>query len=106
MQRLTDDDAVLRRCVGAVFLSDRSRIEKWIILASAAPIAVLANVIRISATAVLYQVGGVELGNRVFHDLAGWFMMPLAVVILWFLLWFLNHALVTPKVEKPLFVKF
>ncbi|MHB8866411.1 MAG: exosortase/archaeosortase family protein [Pirellulaceae bacterium] len=92
-------------CVAAVFLSNRSWIEKLIILASAAPIAVLANVIRIAGTAKLYQVGGVELGNKFFHDLAGWFMMPLAVLLLWALLWMLDHALVIPQTEKPLFVK-
>jgi exosortase len=92
-------------CFGAVFLSDRTWIEKLIILASAAPIAVLANVIRISMTAILYQLGGVDLGNRLFHELAGWFMMPLAVILLWIVLWFLDHALVTPPAKQPLFVK-
>jgi len=92
-------------CFGAVFLSNRTWIEKLIILLCAAPIAVLANVIRISITGVLYQVGGVELGKKVFHDFAGWLMMPLAVVLLWILLWFLDHALVTPPEKRPLYVE-
>jgi exosortase len=92
-------------CFGAVFLSERTWIEKLIILASAAPIAVLANVIRISTTAILYKFGGVDLGNAVFHDLAGWFMMPLAVVLLWIELWILDQMLITPEVKKPLVVR-
>lgn len=92
-------------CCGAVFLSPRSWLEKLIMLAAAVPIAILANVIRISLTAVLYQVGGVELGNKVFHDLAGWFMMPLAVVLLWVLLWFLDRALVPVARRKPVLVR-
>ena len=91
-------------CFGTVFLSNRSWIEKLIIIGSAAPIAVLANVMRITTTAVLYHIGGVELGNKVFHNLAGWFMMPLAVILLWILLWLLDHALVTPAAQKPLVV--
>lgn len=90
---------------GAIFLSRRSVVESLIILASAAPIAVLANVIRIASTAVLYQIGGQELGDAVFHGLAGWFMMPLAVVLLWCELWVIDHALVTPEEKKPLLVR-
>jgi exosortase len=92
-------------CFGAVFLSDRRWYEKLFILAAAAPIAVLANVIRITGTAVLYQVSGVDLGNKFFHDLAGWFMMPMAVVLLWILLWILDHALVTPEQQRPLMIE-
>lgn len=92
-------------CFGAVFLSNRRSYEKLIIVAAAAPIAVMANVIRITATAVLYQTGGVDLGNKFFHDLAGWFMMPLAVVLLWTLLWILDHALVTPQQQRPLMME-
>lgn len=92
-------------CLGAVFLSDRRWYEKLVILAAAAPIAVLANVIRITGTAVLYQVSGLDLGNKFFHDLAGWFMMPMAVVLLWILLWILDHALVTPEQQRPLMIE-
>ena len=92
-------------CFAAVFLSHRTRIEKLIILASAIPIAVLANVIRISMTAVFYQLGGIDMGKKLFHDLAGWFMMPLAVILLWVVLWFLDHALVPITPNKPLLVR-
>ena len=86
-------------------LSERTWIEKLIILASAAPIAVLANVIRISTTAILYKLGGVDLGNkrvsrpgRLVHD-------ALAVVLLWIVLWILDQMLITPEVKKPLVVR-
>ncbi len=92
-------------CFGAVFLSDRTWYEKLIMLASALPIALVANIIRIATTAVLYQVGGTELGDKLFHDLAGWFMMPLAVVLLWMLLWILDRSLVTPQEQKPILAR-
>ena len=57
--------------------------DRVLILASAIPVAVLSNVIRIALTGVLYNEAGKELGDRVFHDFAGWMMMPFALAILW-----------------------
>jgi exosortase len=55
------------------------------LIASAIPIAVLANVLRITATGVAYDLAGKDgdLGRLIYHDLAGWLMMPLALAILW-----------------------
>lgn len=78
----------------AALLIDRPRIYKVIILLSAAPIAVVANVIRIVVTSVLYTVAGSELAEKVFHDVAGWIMMPLGLGLLWFELWILSKLVV------------
>ena len=56
--------------------------ETLLIVASAAPIALAANVARITATGVLYATVGGRLAETVYHDLAGWLMMPLALVLL------------------------
>jgi exosortase/archaeosortase family protein len=61
----------------------RPWFDRILILVSAVPVAVLANVIRISLTGILYNAGGKELGDRVFHDFAGWMMMPIALLVLW-----------------------
>lgn len=55
---------------------------KLMIAFSAIPIAVFCNVARISATGVLYETADREFAEFVFHDLAGWLMMPLALVCL------------------------
>jgi exosortase len=68
---------------GMALLVKRPWFDRALILASAVPVAVLANVIRIALTGVLYNEGGKELGDRVFHDFAGWMMMPIALVVLW-----------------------
>ena len=68
---------------GMALLVKRPWFDRVLILVSAVPVAVLANVIRISLTGVLYNEGGKELGDRVFHDFAGWMMMPIALVVLW-----------------------
>lgn len=57
--------------------------DRLILVFSAIPIAVLANVVRIAATGLVSAGWGIEAGRAVFHDLAGWLMMPLALLLLW-----------------------
>jgi len=68
---------------GMALVVERQWADRALILVSAVPVAVLSNVIRITLTGVLYNEGGKELGDKVFHDFAGWMMMPIALVILW-----------------------
>ena len=81
-------------CVGFVFISRRSATEKVIIVLSSAVIALLANVVRIAITAILHQTVSHQAATTLYHDLAGWFMMPLAVVFLWLELAYLNRIFV------------
>jgi len=67
---------------GMVIVIRRPWIDKLVILLSSVPIAIVCNVIRIAVTGVLYNEAGKELGDRVFHDFAGWMMMPLALGLL------------------------
>jgi len=69
-------------CVGAALVLEVKPWEKVVIVVSAIPIAVVSNVLRITITALLHELAGAELADRVFHDLAGWLMMPLAIVLL------------------------
>jgi exosortase len=57
--------------------------DKAVLVLSAVPIAVAANVTRITVTGVLHKTVGSELAEFVFHDLAGWLMMPMALAMLW-----------------------
>ena len=43
-----------------------------------------------------------ELADVVFHDLAGFFMMPTAVVLLWLELGLLSKLLVEPGPTRPI----
>lgn len=66
-----------------VFLVKRPLFERVILMASAIPIALVSNIIRIAATAICYHQLGQEAGEKVAHDFAGWMMMPLALVLVW-----------------------
>jgi exosortase len=77
-------------------LARRSLWEKAVIVTSAVPIALLSNILRISATGVLHQLVSGEVANAFFHDVAGWLMMPLALGMLWLELWTIDRLLVAP----------
>jgi exosortase len=90
--------------VGASFLIQRPLWEKMLIGASALFIGVVTNIVRITVTAILYENVGHELAERIFHDLAGWLMMPAAALLLWLQLYLLSKVLITPEENRPLLV--
>ena len=47
------------------------------------PIALIVNVIRIVVTGLMYLHVSSQTASVFFHDLAGWFMMPMALAFLW-----------------------
>ncbi|MFL5340960.1 MAG: exosortase/archaeosortase family protein [Gemmataceae bacterium] len=72
----------------------RPLLDRGILVASALPIAVVVNVIRITVTGMLHVWVGTRIADLVFHDLAGWLMMPLALGLLWLEQRFLTYVLV------------
>lgn len=68
----------------AVFLIKRPVIDKVVIMISAIPIALLANIARITLTGLLHTLVGGDVADHFYHDLAGWLMMPMALLAFWF----------------------
>jgi exosortase len=66
-----------------VILIRRPMLERVLLLASAIPIAVISNIIRITATALAFHWLGPETGEKYAHDYAGWAMMPVALLLVW-----------------------
>ncbi len=100
-------------CFGAAFVVRRSWAEKVAIVLSAVPIAILANVARITVTSICHEMASREIlpgvvghgmANEFYHNLAGWFMMPLAVVLLWVELWLLDKLLVEAIQRRPVWL--
>jgi exosortase len=67
---------------GVALVIRRPLWQRITVVTSAVPIAIATNVLRITATGVLHETADPELANAVFHDLAGWLMMPVALVFL------------------------
>lgn len=82
-------------------LSKKALWEKLLIVASAVPIAIIANVARITVTGILHETAGHDLANLVFHDLAGWLMMPFGLLLLWAELKLLSNLFIIEQ-EVPL----
>jgi exosortase/archaeosortase family protein len=82
---------------GVALLTRRPLWEKTLLVASAIPIALMANITRITATGILHELDvGSAVTNAVFHDLAGWLMMPLGLALLGIELTLLNSLLLEP----------
>ena len=79
---------------GVAILAKRSLVERVAIVASAVPIAVIANVARITLTGVLFEANQGEWARAVFHDFAGLLMMPLAIALLLGELFILKRSLI------------
>lgn len=83
---------------------DRPLVDRLVLVGSAVPVAVAANVARISATGVAYYVGGPQstTAHAIMHDLAGWLMMPLALGMLWLELRMLDRLFIQQAARRPL----
>jgi len=82
--------------VSAVFayIVDRPKWQKFILLISCIPVAILCNQIRLTVTALLFMQFDSHVADRFFHDFAGWTMMPLAVVALVGELWIMSKLVI------------
>ncbi|RKY11531.1 MAG: hypothetical protein DRP65_03995, partial [Planctomycetota bacterium] len=74
--------------------------EKLIILASAVPIALICNTLRLVITAIAFTWIDSQRWEGVFHDYGGLAMMPLALGIVVFELWLLANLITESKVEN------
>ena len=67
---------------GLAIVTKRSFVDKIVIVLSALPIAIIANVARIVLTATLAETVGNQAANYVFHEVAGLMMMSFALCLL------------------------
>ena len=82
-------------------LAPRPLWQKLVLAASAVPIALIANITRITVTGIMHETVGHKAADLVFHDLAGWLMMPFALALLWLELKALGHLVVEVKESAP-----
>jgi exosortase len=75
--------------------------ERIVVCVSAIPIALITNLLRITVTGLLHESVGKEIADAVFHDLAGWLMMPVALAFLGLELKLLKHLLIEPPAAAP-----
>jgi exosortase len=77
-----------------VVLSKRPWWDKVIVFLGAIPIAIIANIIRITCTALLYQLTENEATRQKIHDNAGFFVILVAAILLGILTEYLKRLVV------------
>jgi len=85
--------------VFVAYMVKRPRWQKVVLVISSIPVAVLCNILRIVATAVLFLHASSEVAEKFFHDFAGLVMMPAAVMLMFGQLWIM--AMLTVPEDKP-----
>jgi exosortase len=86
--------------IGAVLLMNRTRFEKFMVVLGIVPIAILANVLRITATGLSYAYFTNKNLVEFLHDLHGWLMMPVGLGLLALEVWALKRLVVAPEPER------
>jgi exosortase len=82
------------------FILSRPLWEKILIVLSAVPVALIANIARITVTGLFGEWFGTQFALKVFHDWSAWLMMPLlALVLLWLELKLLAWLVAVPRAQ-------
>lgn len=80
--------------IGAVLLNRRTWFERGMVLLGVVPVAMLTNILRITATGISHTMVHDKATNNFLHDLYGWFMMPAGLGLLALELWILKRLVV------------
>ena len=75
--------------------------KRLVLLATIIPIALVSNILRISATAWCYYQFGADVGSKYAHDAAGWLMMPTAMALVGLELLIMSWLVVEIRVKTP-----
>ena len=78
---------ILALAVAYIIVSRARLAVSLVLLAAVAPVAIAANVMRITLTGLLYEYASGEAARRFTHDLAGLLMIVLAVALFGLVLW-------------------
>lgn len=93
----------LAMAVAMIMIMERPLWQNAIIIMSSVPIALITNMIRIVVTGLMFKILGPdsEFARTFFHDLAGWFMMPIALGFLYAEMVLLDHLVIEEGPTRP-----
>jgi exosortase len=87
--------------VAWAYLEYRPIWQRVVLVASAVPIAIFLNVVRVAITCTMYVVDKPELGQDFMHEVAGIMMLAPAVLLFWLMGWLLHSLIVEVEEEVP-----
>jgi exosortase len=88
---------------GIAMVIKRPLIDKIVLILSSIPVALVANIARITLTGILHETMGKNVASHFYHDLAGWLMIPFALILYWCVIWIFSNILVEVE-QVPLLV--
>jgi exosortase len=99
--------AFLALGVAMAYLHYRPVWQRIVLLASTIPIAVLCNIVRVTATGFICVLGNPVYTMGIYHDILGLMMLPLAFGLYGFLAWFMSSLFVeeTTTVTKDVIIR-
>lgn len=74
--------SLIALAVAYAFFIKMSNVKRWIVIASAVPIAIATNATRVIVTGILAQFWGAKAAEGFFHEFAGMMVFALAMVML------------------------
>jgi exosortase len=86
--------AFLALGVAMAYLHYRPLWQRIVLLASTIPIAILCNIVRVTATGFIYVLADPKYTQGLYHDALGLAMLPLAFGLYGFLAWFMSSLFV------------
>jgi exosortase len=89
--------AFLALGVAMAYLHERPFWQKITLLLSTVPIAVICNIVRVTATAFIHIFIGSKYAKGIYHDTLGLLMLPLAFGLYWGLAWFMEQLFIPDK---------
>ena len=79
---------------GMALVVNRPLLDRIVLVLSAIPVALIANIARITLTGILHETVGGPVADHFYHDLAGWVMIVFALLLYWGEIWLLSHMLI------------
>jgi exosortase len=85
----------------AALMASRPWFDRMVVFLSAVPIALAMNILRVTATGVAFTLLADPADRAHVHDVAGWLMMPMALLSLWLELRLLSRLFVVSTATGP-----
>jgi len=86
--------------VAAVLVTEKESWKRGCLLASAVPVALICNVVRVTLMGIAHSTTTDAEFHAVLHDVLGWLMPLGAVGLLWLELWILDRLLVAEETDS------
>lgn len=83
------------------YLHERPKTQRIVLLASTIPIAIICNIVRVTAAGFIYVLIDPKYAQGVYHDILGLAMLPLAFGMYGLLAWFMSNLFVGKSEPEP-----